>query len=65
MTIRFSNCNLPPYPEEEIKAAEEMQWAAMAGECTTRKMTEEEREYYGKTAYPLYPTNAASTQRKN
>ena len=48
MRLRFSNCNLPPYPEADIKAAENAKWAALAGECVTRKMTKEEVNRYGK-----------------
>lgn len=53
MTIRFSNCNLPPYPEEEIKAAEESKWAGLSGECVTRKMTKEEVLHYAHSTPPM------------
>lgn len=60
MTIRFSDCDLPPYPEEEIKAAEEAKWAALAGECVTRKMTKEEISFY---AHSTLPTRNALSKR--
>lgn len=58
--IRFSNCNLPPYPEKDIKAAEETKWAALSGKCVTRKITKEEILYY---EHSTLPTRHALSER--
>ena len=50
------DCNLPPYPEADIKAEEDIKWAALAGECVTRKMTKEEAERYGKAIFKPHRT---------